>query len=164
MQNILCFGDESGNVYTFHEPGVLTAGAYTDNGAAIGAHWDLPDITGTNFYNKKALRGVYAELSPQPRTSVKVLFNCNGVWQPLWHEGTAFRYFRWSGIKWSEFVWQCDDKSRGYGRRRLVPGMGRIRVRLWAQLCGGGIHRNRKENFLILPKAQAKADLRSNAF
>lgn len=136
MQNILCFGDESGNIYTFHEPGVLTAGAYTDNGAAIGAHWDLPDITGTNFYNKKALRGVYAELSPQPRTSVKVLFNCNGVWQPLWHEGAAFRYFRWSGIKWSEFVWQCDDKSRGYGRRRLVPGMGRIRVRLENSVAG----------------------------
>ena len=130
MQNILCFGDANGNIYTFHEPGVLTSGAYTDDGAAISAHWDLPDITGTNFYDKKALRAVYAELSPQPRTSVRVLFNYNGVWQPLWQEGAAFRYFRWSGIKWSEFVWQCDGKSRGYGRRRLVPGMSRIRVRL----------------------------------
>ena len=108
----------------------------TDCGEAIHAHWDLPDITGANFYNKKSLRAVYAELSPQPRTSVKVLLNHCGVWQPLWQEGAAFRYFRWSGIKWSEFVWQCDSKSRGYGRRRLVPGLERIRVRLENSVAG----------------------------
>ncbi len=136
IQNILCFGDALGNIYAFHEPEVLGPETYTDCGKAIHAHWDLPDITGANFYNKKSLRAVYAELSPQPRTSVKVLLNHCGVWQPLWQEGAAFRYFRWSGIKWSEFVWQCDSKSRGYGRRRLVPGLERIRVRLENSVAG----------------------------
>ena len=136
VKNILCFGDSAGNLYAFHEPEAISAEAYTDCGKAIGAHWDLPDITGTNFYDRKALRAVYAELAPQPRTSVRVLFNYNGVWQPLWQEGAAFRYFRWSGIKWSEFVWQCDDKSRSYGRRRLVPGLGRIRIRFENSVAG----------------------------
>lgn len=132
----LIFGDKDGGVYAFHEPGVLTAESYTDCGRAIGAHWQLPDIVGTGFYNRKSLRGVYAELLPRPRTSVSVLINYNGVWQPLWQEGAAFRFFRWSGIKWSEFVWQCDDKSRGYGRRRLIPNLNRIRIRFENSVSG----------------------------
>lgn len=136
INGFLLFGDSNGGVYAFHEPGVLTAESYTDCGRAIGAHWQLPDIVGTGFYNRKSLRGVYAELLPQPRTSVSVLINCGGVWQPLWEQSSAFRFFRWSGIKWSEFVWQCDDKSRGYGRRRLIPNLNRIRIRFENSVTG----------------------------
>lgn len=132
----LCFGDAAGGVFAFGEPGALNAGAYSDCGKAINAHWELPDISGGSFYNKKSLRAVFAELAPQPITSVRVLVKHGGVWVPLWEEGAAFRYFRWSGIKWGEFVWQCDDKSRAFGRRRLIPGMQKIRVRFENSVSG----------------------------
>lgn len=125
----LCFGDREGNVYAFHDPEDGSPGAYTDCGEGIAAHWDLPELSGERFYNAKALRAVFVKLEPRPHTSVTVKAKINGVWEELWSESAAFRYFRWTGIKWSEFVWQCDDGARSFGRRKLIPALGKMRIR-----------------------------------
>lgn len=129
FENTLYFGDADGNVYAFADPEDSSPGAYTDCGAPIEAHWDLPEISGGRFYNAKALRAVFVKLEPRPHTSVTVRAKINGVWSELWSESAAFRYFRWSGIKWSEFVWQCDDGARSFGRRRLIPALDKMRIR-----------------------------------
>ena len=129
FENTLYFGDAGGNVYAFADPEDSSPGAYTDCGAPIEAHWDLPEISGGRFYNAKALRAVFVKLEPRPHTSVTVRAKINGVWSELWSESAAFRYFRWSGIKWSEFVWQCDDGARSFGRRRLIPALDKMRIR-----------------------------------
>ncbi len=129
FENKLYFGSKEGNVYVFHDPEDNSAGAYTDCGEPIRAHWDLPELSGEGFYNAKALRAVFVKLEPRPHTSVTVKAKIDGVWAELWSESAAFRYFRWSGIKWSEFVWQCDDGARSFGRRRLIPAIDKMRIR-----------------------------------
>ena len=129
LENPLYCGGADGNVYAFADPEDSSPGAYTDCGAPIEAHWDLPEISGGRFYNAKALRAVFVKLEPRPHTSVTVRAKINGVWSELWSESAAFRYFRWSGIKWSEFVWQCDDGARSFGRRRLIPALDKMRIR-----------------------------------
>lgn len=129
FEDRLYFGDGEGHVYAFHDPEDSSSGAYTDCGEAIAAHWDLPELSGERFYNAKALRAIFVKLEPRPHTSVTVKAKINGVWAELWSESAAFRYFRWTGIKWSEFVWQCDDGARSFGRRRLIPAIDKMRIR-----------------------------------
>ncbi len=129
FENRLYFGCADGRVCAFHDPEDHFSGAYTDCGEAISAHWDLPELSGERFYNAKAIRAIFVKLEPRPHTSVTVKAKINGVWAELWNESATFRYFRWSGIKWSEFVWQCDDGAHSFGRRRLIPALDKMQIR-----------------------------------
>lgn len=125
----LFFGGFDGKLYSFHTENSYSDQSYYDCGTAINAHWELPEISGGSFFCEKTLRGVYVKLEPQPHTSVTVKVKFDGVWNDLWSERRAFSYFRWSALKWSEFVWRTDDGPRNYGARRRISSLDKLLIR-----------------------------------
>ncbi len=134
----LFFGGADGRVFRFDlaDADDGTDGYYKDCGAAIEAHWDLPAPAGNDFYADKALCYLAVQLEPHPRTSVKVEAKVRGVWKTVWQQSAVFRYFKWSALSWPAFSWQSDDGARTFGRKRLLPRLDKISIRIGNAVAG----------------------------
>ncbi len=134
----LFFGGEDGRVFRFDlsDSDDGADGYYKDCGAPIEAHWDLPVLAGNDFYADKALRYLAVQLEPHPKTSVKVEAQVRGVWKTVWRQSGVFRYFKWSALSWPAFSWNSDAGARTFGRKRLLPRIDKLRIRIGNAVAG----------------------------
>lgn len=107
----LWFGTEDGRVCRFFDDPELKD-SYADDGQAICARWETPQLSGTRFFTKKNFRMAAVRLAAAAVTSVAVYASRDGVEKQVFSDTTHARYFSWSNLSWSNFVWGGDAGAR----------------------------------------------------
>ncbi len=105
------FGTSDGRICKFYSD-PEAPDSYNDDGGAIEAVWETPDIEGKLFYKNKTFRYIAVQLSRAFRTSVSIYNFKRGVWGLVKHEKSATQYFMFSQLKFSEMVFSSDDTNK----------------------------------------------------
>ena len=113
--NVLYFGDKSGNVCYF-KTDIESAFSYedysADGGKAIEAYWTFPDFDGNIFWKNKTIRTIALELAPLPQNKVVLERSKEGIWEVLKEWSSKLSYFAWNAINWTEFTWSGNSTYR----------------------------------------------------
>ena len=125
----LCFGTEDGRICRFSQDSHNPA-SYSDDGAAIHAHWDTPDLSGSYFFRRKTFRSIAVRLFSAPITSLKMRVQRQGMWHDIKSENRKFRYFDWSYINLADMVFNSDRTPNTIIARIRVRGVDKARFRL----------------------------------
>lgn len=110
----LCFGDAEGNTFRFFDD-VTSQTSYNDDGVAIPARWDTPDLSGKLFYKNKNFRRVDLVLAPAIATGVKVYAQVKGAWSEIFDSGITATFFDFDYVDFSELNFSTDDTPRTMG-------------------------------------------------
>ena len=89
---LLYFGTADGRICVFYnDPQAQTS--YNDDGAAIDAYWETPDLDGQLFYKNKTFRFMSVRLQSAVATSIKIFVQKRGIWSFIKEESRKTRYF-----------------------------------------------------------------------
>lgn len=124
----LCFGTEDGKLCQFYdEPD--DPNSYNDDGAAIMAYWDTPDLDGHGFWKNKTFRYVACRLAAAVVTGVKIFAQVRGLWRQIFDAGQKARYLDWSYINFEKFVFSADRTPRTLGGKIKLKKVDKVRFR-----------------------------------
>lgn len=124
----LCFGTPEGKLCRFYE-NVDDPNSYNDDGAAVKAYWDTPDLAGTYFWQNKTFRYAAVRLAAAAVTGVKIYAQVRGLWQQIFDAGEKARYFDWSYINFAKFVFSADRTPRTLGGKIKLKKVDKVRFR-----------------------------------
>ncbi|MDR1735268.1 MAG: hypothetical protein LBR85_00160 [Oscillospiraceae bacterium] len=125
----LCFGTSNGRIYRFYED-VQNPASYNDDGAAISARWDTPELSGQAFFRNKTFRNVAVRLQPSPVTSVSILVQRKGLWHTVSETNRKFQYLDWSFTDFRSFSCSADRTPKLMNQRIRVRKTDKSRFRL----------------------------------
>lgn len=121
----LCFGDSQGNVFRFYDD-VGAQKSYNDNGAAISARWDTPELSGKLFYKNKNFRRVDFVLAPAIATGATVFAQVKGVWSEVFDSGASAMYFDFTHINWERINFSTDETPRTMGGKIKIKKVDKV--------------------------------------
>lgn len=110
----LAFGTSTGYIMEFYKD-VNDQLSYNDNGLAIKARWDLPDIDGKYFYKNKTFRYMGIRLASAIATGFDVYAQSRGVWRKLFDAGAKARFLDFDYIDFSAFSFSGDQTPQTIG-------------------------------------------------
>ena len=110
----LCFGDAEGNTFRFYDD-VTAQTSYNDNGVAIPARWDTPDLSGKLFYKNKNFRRISVVLAPAIATGVNIYAQVKGAWSQIFDSGINATFFDFEYVDFSALNFSTDDTPRTMG-------------------------------------------------
>lgn len=125
----LWFGTEDGRLCKFYTD-VDDPKSYNDDGAAIEAYWDTPDISGKHFYKNKTFRNLSVLIAAAPVTGCTVLAQKKGIWSQVYTSGQKARYFDWSYINFAKFVFSADRTPHTLSGKIKVKKVDKCRFRI----------------------------------
>ena len=112
----LCFGDGTGNTFRFFDD-PTSQNSYNDNGAAIAARWDTPELSGRLFYKNKNFRRIDFVLAPAIATGAQVFAQVRGVWGEIFDSGISATFFDFNFLNFAAFTFSTDDSPRTIGTK-----------------------------------------------
>lgn len=121
----LCFGDAEGRVFRFYDD-VTSQKSYNDNGEAISARWDTPELSGKLFYKNKTFRRVDFVLAPAIATGATVFAQVKGVWSEIFDSGASAMYFDFTHINWERINFSTDDTPRTMGGKIRIKKVDKV--------------------------------------
>ncbi len=121
----LCFGDAAGNIFRFYD-NVGSQKSYNDNGAAICARWDTPELMGKLFYKNKNFRRIDCMLAPAIATGVRVFAQVKGVWREIFDSGAKAMYFDFTYINWERINFSTDATPRAVGQKIKIKKVDKV--------------------------------------
>ena len=124
----LWFGSSAGKLCRFFTD-VDDPNSYNDDGAAILAYWDTPDLSGKHFWKNKTFRFVSVRLAAAIVTGVKIFVQKKGLWSQIYDAGEKARYFTWEYINMAKFVFSTDRTPRTLGGKIKVKKVDKARFR-----------------------------------
>lgn len=127
-EGALWFGSSDGRLCRFYTD-VDDPSSYNDDGRAITAYWDTPDLSGKHFWKNKTFRFVSVRLAAAPVTGVKIFVQKKGLWSQIYNAGEKARYFDWSYINFAKFVFSADRTPRTLGGKIKVKKVDKTRFR-----------------------------------
>lgn len=125
----LCFGTEEGKLRRF-AVNVDNPGNYNDDGEAIDAYWETSDFDGKAFFRSKTFTSVSCRLAAAPLTGVKIFAQKRGIWSQVFDAKERARYFDWSYIDFSKFVFSADQTPRTLCGKVKIKKVDKVRFRL----------------------------------
>lgn len=127
--DMLCFGDDHGNVYHFYT-NPADASSYSDNGAPIEAIWQTADLDGSLFYHAKTYRRFSVYLSSEGNTSIEAYYRKDsGEWQYMEDNGLETRRFYFSNTNAAQWN-SSNNTNRVITRRLMVRRAGSLAMQL----------------------------------
>ena len=124
----LFFGADNGKVYEFYtDPNEITS--YNDDGAAISAEWETPDLAGALFYKNKSFRYLALQMAPSVVTSVAVYAMKRGIWSNIWNDNTPARFFSYHQLRYSRFTYSNDQTARTLHNKIRIKRVDKARFR-----------------------------------
>lgn len=115
----LFFGDGKGGVFRFYSDPTLPE-SYNDDGAAIRAVWETPDLGGKLFYKNKNFCRFAVQLTPAAATSVSVWAQKRGSWRLVGREERRARYLSYRRWCYSKFTYSNDSTTKTlHGKLRI---------------------------------------------
>lgn len=124
----LWFGTADGRVCRFFADKEALA-SYTDDGAAIAARWETPELC-AGFDQNKRFGRLTVQLAAAPVSSVQVFATGQGVWQQVAVDSARLRYFDWSNLDWAHFSWSGDTGPRRVWTRLRLRRAEKVRLAL----------------------------------
>lgn len=124
-----CFGTSDGNLQEFYTDPTSLA-SYADNGTAIDAHWDMPDITGDLFYKNKSFKRFSVVIASAIATSVTAYALVRGIWQKIYSSGATARYFDFNYLDFNKLSFSTDATPRTLTTKIKIRKVDKIRLRL----------------------------------
>lgn len=121
----LCFGDAEGNTFRFFDD-VTAQKSYNDNGVAISARWDTPELGGKLFYKNKNFRRIDFVLAPAIATGANVFAQVKGVWSEIFDSGASAMYFDFTHINWERINFSTDDTPRTMGGKIKIKKVDKV--------------------------------------
>ena len=125
----LCFGTATGQINRFFD-NVTSQKSYNDNGVAIKARWDVPELSGKRFYENKTFRYISVILAAAIATGVDVWVQRKGLWHRLFESGARACYFDFSYINWEKINFSSDTTPRAIGQKIKVKKVDKARFSL----------------------------------
>ena len=125
----LCFGTADGKLRRFGT-NVDDPAAYNDDGAAIDAYWETSDFDGKAFFKTKTFTSVSCRLASAVLTGVKIFAQKRGIWSQVYDAKERARYFDWSYIDFSKFVFSADRTPRTLCGKIKIKKVDKVRFRL----------------------------------
>lgn len=128
-EGILFFGSKDGRVcefYTDHN----SPQSYSDDGAAIEAIWDTPDIDGKAFYKNKTFRYLAVRLQSAIATSVSIYGQKRGEWSLIKRDESVGNSLSFQGIVFSKLVFACDATQKIITQKIRMKKVDKVRFRL----------------------------------
>ena len=121
----LCFGDAEGNAFRFYDD-VTSQKSYNDDGVAISARWDTPELSGKLFYKNKNFRRIDFVLAPAIATGANVFVQVKGVWSEIFDSGASAMYFDFTHINWERINFSTDDTPRTMGGKIKIKKVDKV--------------------------------------
>lgn len=125
----LYFGSETGGIYRFFADPDAPA-SYTDDGAAITARWETPEVDGKLFYKNKTFRYLAVRLQSAAATGVKAYVFNKGFWRFLKEDGGRARHLDFAQAIFSKFTFSGDFTPHLITARMRVARTDKARVAL----------------------------------
>lgn len=126
---VLCFGTDDGKLMSFYTD-VGSPESYQDNGSAINAYWDIPDISGVSYYKRKLFRRIALRLAAGALTSAVVKAQIKGFWHTIFETSGAARYFDWKYIDFDKFVFTADRTPKTITGKIHIKDVDKVRFRI----------------------------------
>lgn len=124
----LYFGSADGKIYRFYnDTEALTS--YNDDGKAICAAWETPDLMGALFYKNKSFRYLALQMAPSVATSVTVFAMKRGIWNQIWKDELHSRYFTYSQLVYHQFTYSNDQTARTLHNKIRIKRVDKARFR-----------------------------------
>lgn len=128
-EGVLYYGDKNGNVMQFYTD-AQKAASYNDNGKAIDAFWETPDLNGGSFYTAKTFKHLALSLASAGATSAYVKMQHKGRWEDVFFEYGSTRYFSFSQLCFSKLSFSTDNTSKVLNRRIRFKRVDKMRLRI----------------------------------
>ena len=128
-EDALCFGRADGTICRF-AVNVDAQSSYNDNGAAIAAYWETSDFDGKVMFRAKTITAIAVRLAAAAQTGVKVFALNKGIWAQCYDAGSKARYFDWSYIDFSKFVFSTDRTPHTLLGKVKLKKVDKVRFRL----------------------------------
>lgn len=122
----LYFGAPAGKVYRFHSDKQAPE-SFNDDGEAILARWETPDLDGKLFYKNKNFRYVAVRLMSAVATGMKLFSFTRGQWTLLKEDFVKARYLDFSRIIFSKFTFSGDFTPKVIGGKVKVKKVDKAR-------------------------------------
>ncbi len=126
---VLWFGTTEGKLKEFAR-NVDDPESYNDDGAAIDAYWETSDFDGKTFFKNKTFTSVSIRLAAAVLTGVKIYAQRRGLWSLVFDAKERARYFDWSYIDFSKFVFSADQTPRTLSGKVKIKKVDKTRFRL----------------------------------
>lgn len=126
--NRLWFGTRDGKVCRFfNEPDRLKN--YNDNGEAIEAIWETPDLDGQLFFKNKTLRYLALRVESAIATSVKIYAMNRGLWEFVKEDNTFSRYFSYANFMYSKMSYSADATQKISRTKMRIKKVDKFRLK-----------------------------------
>lgn len=124
----LFFGTADGRVCVFYADKESPA-SYNDDGDAIEAVWETPDMDGNIFYRNKTFRYLAIRLQSAIATSIDIYVQKRGLWSFLKRDDTSARYLSFQNIIFSKFTFSSDTTQKIISSKLRVKKVDKARYR-----------------------------------
>lgn len=135
MYGFFYFGTTHGRVMRFYRDD-KDINSYNDNGKAIPAHWQTPDISGKLFYKNKTFRYVAVKVTPARNSSILIEGTKNGVWDEIKKEYAKTKYFSFIGLTFArtpendpQFTFICDRSQKVVTTKTRIKKVDKVQFR-----------------------------------
>jgi hypothetical protein len=125
----LYFGTENGEIKEFYTDSDSTL-SYNDDGEAIHAIWETPDLDGTLFYKNKTFRYIAVRLKAAVATSIRMYSFKRGIWSFVKEDSSKGRYLSFSNIVFSKFTFSSDNTQKILSSKLKIKKIDKARFRL----------------------------------
>lgn len=125
----LFFGTADGRVCRFYKDSDSLA-SYNDDGEAIEAIWETPDIDGKLFYKNKTLRYIALRLDAALSTSVNIWVMNRGIWQFIKKDDQSGKYLNFSLLIFSKLSFSGDKTQHTFPTKVRVKKVDKFRLRI----------------------------------
>lgn len=123
----LYFGDLEGNIKKF-DPEVAN-----DEGVAIQAYWDTPELDGDSFAYRKTFTYIAVRMASAPATGIRISSRVRGLWDE-WgtiKDYTAeAMYFDFTELDFAALSFSTDDTPRTIGTKIKIKNVDKVQFRL----------------------------------
>jgi hypothetical protein len=127
-EDALYFGTTDGKVCKFFtDPDSINS--YNDDGKAISALWETPDVDGKLFYKNKSFRYIAIRMKNAQATSVDIYSQVRGVWSLIKSDHTTCRYIVFSALKFSIFSFSSDLTQRVVSSKTRIKKVDKVKFR-----------------------------------
>ena len=125
----LWFGSEAGAVYRFYDDPTALA-SYADDGAAIQAVWQTPDLSGESFHRGKSVRYFAVRLASAVATGAQVRAMTHGLWRTVLADHSSARYLSFGQVVFSKFTFSTDATTRTLKAHLALRRLDKVRFEL----------------------------------
>lgn len=128
-EQALWIGTSDGRICRFNTD-VDDCGSYNDDGRAIYACWETPDLDGNLFYKNKTFRYFAIRLKSTWRSSYKLWAEKLGNWNLVKEDKATTTYFDFEHINFSWFSFSTDRSNRVGHTKLRVKKVDKARFRI----------------------------------